>query len=311
MNFIVDKENVSKRLDVYLSDILKDKDITRSYIKNLIDEEKVLVNGAKVKSGYKIKLNDDIEVEIIERESENIVAEEIPLEIVYEDEDIIIVNKAKGMVVHPANGNYTGTMVNSLMHSHKDNLSSINGVIRPGIVHRIDKDTSGILVVAKNDNAHKKLSEQFKVHSIKRKYVALVKGIVKEDTQTIDLPIGRSTRDRKKMAVTDKNSRNAVTHIRVLKRFYTSNVTLVEAELETGRTHQIRVHMTHLHHPLVGDEVYGKKDSKFKVEGQMLHAKYLGFIHPSTNEFIEFDSNLPKYFEDILVSLENKEKAAK
>ena len=311
MNFIVDKENVSKRLDVYLSDILKDKDITRSYIKNLIDEDKVLVNGAKVKSGYKIKLNDNIEVEIIERESENIVAEEIPLEIVYEDEDIIIVNKAKGMVVHPANGNYTGTMVNSLMHSHKDNLSSINGVIRPGIVHRIDKDTSGILVVAKNDNAHKKLSEQFKVHSIKRKYVALVKGIVKEDTQTIDLPIGRSTRDRKKMAVTDKNSRNAVTHIRVLKRFYTSNVTLVEAELETGRTHQIRVHMTHLHHPLVGDEVYGKKDPKFKVEGQMLHAKYLGFIHPSTNEFIEFDSNLPKYFEDILVSLENKEKAAK
>lgn len=311
MNFIVDKENVSKRLDVYLSDILKDKDITRSYIKNLIDENKVLVNGAKVKSGYKIKLNDNIEVEIIERESENIVAEEIPLEIVYEDEDIIIVNKAKGMVVHPANGNYTGTMVNSLMHSHKDNLSSINGVIRPGIVHRIDKDTSGILVVAKNDNAHKKLSEQFKVHSIKRKYVALVKGIVKEDTQTIDLPIGRSTRDRKKMAVTDKNSRNAVTHIRVLKRFYASNVTLVEAELETGRTHQIRVHMTHLHHPLVGDEVYGKKDPKFKVEGQMLHAKYLGFIHPSTNEFIEFDSNLPKYFEDILVSLENKEKAAK
>jgi len=311
MNFSVDKENVSKRLDVYLSDILKDKDVTRSYIKNLIDEDKVLVNGAKVKSGYKIKLNDNIEVEIIERESENIVAEEIPLEIVYEDEDIIIVNKAKGMVVHPANGNYTGTMVNSLMHSHKDNLSSINGVIRPGIVHRIDKDTSGILVVAKNDNAHKKLSEQFKVHSIKRKYVALVKGIVKEDTQTIDLPIGRSTRDRKKMAVTDKNSRNAVTHIRVLKRFYTSNVTLVEAELETGRTHQIRVHMTHLHHPLVGDEVYGKKDSKFKVEGQMLHAKYLGFIHPSTNEFIEFDSNLPKYFEDILVSLENKEKAAK
>ena len=311
MNFIVDKENVSKRLDVYLSDVLKDKDITRSYIKNLIDEDKVLVNGAKVKSGYKIKLNDNIEVEIIERESENIVAEEIPLEIVYEDEDIIIVNKAKGMVVHPANGNYNGTMVNSLMHSHKDNLSSINGVIRPGIVHRIDKDTSGILVVAKNDNAHKKLSEQFKVHSIKRKYVALVKGIVKEDTQTIDLPIGRSTRDRKKMAVTDKNSRNAVTHIRVLKRFYASNVTLVEAELETGRTHQIRVHMTHLHHPLVGDEVYGKKDPKFKVEGQMLHAKYLGFIHPSTNEFIEFDSNLPKYFEDILVSLENKEKAAK
>lgn len=311
MNFIVDKENVSKRLDIYLSEVLKDKDITRSYIKNLIDEEKVLVNGAKVKSGYKIKANDDITVEIVEKESGNIVAEEIPLEIVFEDEDIIIVNKAKGMVVHPANGNYTGTMVNSLMHSHKENLSSINGVIRPGIVHRIDKDTSGILVVAKNDNAHKKLSEQFKVHSIKRKYVALVKGIVKEDTMTIDLPIGRSTRDRKKMAVTDKNSRNAVTHISVLKRFYTSNVTLIEAELETGRTHQIRVHMTHLHHPLVGDEVYGKKDPKFKVEGQMLHAKYLGFIHPTKNEFVEFDSKLPKYFEEILTSLTNKEEAAK
>ncbi|MBO5477118.1 MAG: RluA family pseudouridine synthase [Clostridia bacterium] len=310
MNFIVDKENVSKRLDVYLSEILKDEDITRSYIKNLIDEEKVLVNGAKVKSGYKVKLNDNITVEIVEKEIENIVAEEIPLEIVYEDEDIIIVNKAKGMVVHPANGNYTGTMVNSLMYSHKDNLSSINGVIRPGIVHRIDKDTSGILVVAKNDNAHKKLSEQFKVHSIKRKYVALVKGIVKEDNLTIDLPIGRSARDRKKMAVTDKNSRNAVTHIGVLKRFYASNVTLIEAELETGRTHQIRVHMTHLHHPLVGDEVYGKKDPKFKVEGQMLHAKYLGFIHPSTNEFVEFDSELPEYFKNILTSLENKEKAA-
>lgn len=311
MNFIVDKENASKRLDVYLSDILKDKDITRSYIKNLIDEAKVLVNETKVKSGYKVKENDSVTIEIVEKESENIIPEEIPLEIVYEDEDIIIVNKAKGMVVHPANGNYTGTMVNSLMHSHKDNLSSINGVIRPGIVHRIDKDTSGILVVAKNDNAHKKLSEQFKVHSIKRKYVALVKGIVKEDTQTIDLPIGRSTKDRKKMAVTDKNSRNAVTHIRVLKRFYTSNVTLVEAELETGRTHQIRVHMTYLHHPLIGDEVYGKKDPKFKVEGQMLHAKYLGFIHPSTNEFVEFDSQLPKYFEDIITSLDNKEKAAK
>lgn len=310
MNFIVDKENVSKRLDVYLSEVLKDEDITRSYIKNLIDESKILVNGTKVKSGYKVKENDNIDVEMVEKQSENIVAEEIPLEIIYEDEDIIIVNKAKGMVVHPANGNYTGTMVNSLMHSHKDNLSSINGVIRPGIVHRIDKDTSGILVVAKNDNAHKKLSEQFKVHSIKRKYVALVKGIVKEDEQTVDLPIGRSTKDRKKMAVTDRNSRNAVTHIRVLKRFYTSNVTLVEAELETGRTHQIRVHMTYLHHPLVGDEVYGKKDPKFKVEGQMLHAKYLGFIHPTTNEFVEFDSNLPEYFEKILNSLDNKEKAA-
>ena len=249
-------------------------------------------------------------MEIVEKVPENIVAEDIPLDIVYEDEDIIIINKAKGMVVHPANGNYTGTVVNSLMHSHEGRLSSINGVVRPGIVHRIDKDTSGIIVVAKNDNAHKKLSDQFKVHSISRKYVALVKGIIKEDELTIDKPIGRSTKDRKKMAVTDKNSRNAVTHISVLRRFYTSNVTLVEARLETGRTHQIRVHMASLHHPLIGDEVYGKKDPKFKVEGQMLHAKSLGFIHPTTNEFVEFDSELPDYFKKILTSLENKEKAA-
>ncbi len=257
-----------------------------------------------------MKLNDLVSVDIVEKQAENIVPEDIPLNIVFEDDDIIIINKEKGMVVHPANGNYTGTIVNSLMNSHKDNLSSINGVIRPGIVHRIDKDTSGIIVVAKNDNAHKKLSEQFKVHSIERKYIALVKGIVKEDTITIDKPIGRSTKDRKKMAITDKNSRNAVTHITVLKRFYSSNVTLVEARLETGRTHQIRVHMASLHHPLVGDEVYGKKDSKFKVNGQMLHAKYLGFIHPTTNKFVEFDSELPEYFKEILTKLENKEKAA-
>ena len=300
MNFIVGNEDVSKRLDIYLSE--KIKDATRSYIKTLIDDEKITVNGKVVKSGYKLKVGDEISVTIVERVKEDIEAEDIPLDIMYEDKDIIIVNKPKGMVVHPANGNYTGTMVNSLMHSHEGKLSSINGVIRPGIVHRIDKDTSGILVVAKNDNAHKLLSEQFKVHSIKRKYIALVKGIIKEDNVTIDEPIGRSQKDRKKMAVTNKNSRNAVTHISVLKRFYTSNVTLVQAELETGRTHQIRVHMAHLHHPLVGDEIYGKKDSKFKVEGQMLHAKYLGFIHPTTEKFVEFDSQLPKYFEDIIIN---------
>lgn len=308
MNYIVEKEDTSKRLDVYLSE--KNADITRSYIKNLIDEGKVLVNSKKVKSGYKIKFNDSIDVEIVEKQAENIVPEDIPLNIVYEDDDIIIINKEKGMVVHPANGNYTGTVVNSLMNSHKDSLSSINGVIRPGIVHRIDKDTSGIIVVAKNDKAHKILADQFKIHSIKRKYIALVKGIIKEDNITIDKPIGRSTKDRKKMAITDKNSRRAVTHISVLKRFYTSNVTLVEAELETGRTHQIRVHMASLHHPLVGDEVYGKRDPKFKVEGQMLHAKYLGFNHPKDGRFVEFDSELPEYFSKILASLENKEKAA-
>lgn len=308
MNFIVDKDNVSKRLDIYLSENIKD--VTRSYIKTLIDDNKVLVNNKSQKSGYKIKLNDSIDVTLEEKKNEDIVAQDIPLEILYEDDDIIIVNKSKGMVVHPANGNYTGTMVNSLMHSHQGKLSSINGVIRPGIVHRIDKDTSGILVVAKNDNAHKKLAAQFKVHSIKRKYIALVKGIIKEDSLTIDMPIGRSIKDRKKMAVTNKNSRSAVTHIAILKRFYSSNVTLVEAQLETGRTHQIRVHMAYIHHPLVGDEIYGKKDNKFKVQGQMLHAKYLGFVHPSTGKFVEFEKDVPEYFKEILKSLENKEKVS-
>ena len=308
MNFIVDKDNVSKRLDIYLSENIKD--VTRSYIKTLIDDNKVLVNNKSQKSGYKIKLNDSIDVTLEEKKNEDIVAQDIPLEILYEDDDIIIVNKPKGMVVHPANGNYTGTMVNSLMLSHQGKLSSINGVIRPGIVHRIDKDTSGILVVAKNDNAHKKLAAQFKVHSIKRKYIALVKGIIKEDSLTIDMPIGRSIKDRKKMAVTNKNSRSAVTHIAILKRFYSSNVTLVEAQLETGRTHQIRVHMAYIHHPLVGDEIYGKKDNKFKVQGQMLHAKYLGFVHPSTGKFVEFEKDVPEYFKEILKSLENKEKVS-
>ena len=308
MNFIVDKDNVSKRLDIYLSENIED--VTRSYIKILIDDNKVLVNNKSQKSGYKIKLNDSIDVTLEEKKNEDIVAQDIPLEILYEDDDIIIVNKPKGMVVHPANGNYTGTMVNSLMLSHQGKLSSINGVIRPGIVHRIDKDTSGILVVAKNDNAHKKLAAQFKVHSIKRKYIALVKGIIKEDSLTIDMPIGRSIKDRKKMAVTNKNSRSAVTHIAILKRFYSSNVTLVEAQLETGRTHQIRVHMAYIHHPLVGDEIYGKKDNKFKVQGQMLHAKYLGFVHPSTGKFVEFEKDVPEYFKEILKSLENKEKVS-
>lgn len=305
MNYIVDKEDARKRLDVYISE--KNNTITRSYIKNLIDDGRILVNGVLQKSGYKVKELDIIMVDIPKEEVLDVVPEDIKVDIMYEDDDIIIVNKEKGMVVHPANGNYTGTLVNALMYSHKDELSSINGTIRPGIVHRIDKDTSGILVIAKNDNAHKKLSEQFKVHSINRKYIALVKGIVKEDSFTIDLPIGRSPKDRKKMAVVYKNSRNAITHIKVLKRFYSSSVTLIEATLETGRTHQIRVHMAHMHYPLVGDEVYGKKDPKFKVNGQMLHAKLLGIIHPTTNKYMEFESELPNYFKEVLDKLEKKE----
>ena len=309
MKYIVDENDKKKRLDKFLQE--KDLNITRSYIKTLIEEGYIKVNEEKVKSGYSLKKDDVVDITIKEDETCDINPENIPVDIVYEDDDIIIVNKPKGMVVHPANGNYTGTLVNALMYSHKDKLSSINGSIRPGIVHRIDKDTSGILVVAKNDEAHKKLSSIFKVHDIKREYVALVKGIVKEDRLDINLPIGRSAKDRKKMAVTNKNSREAVTHIEVLERFYASNVTLVKANLETGRTHQIRVHMSYMHHPIVGDEVYGKKDPKFKVTGQMLHAKLLGFKHPTTNEYVEFESEIPEYFKDILDVLERKENASK
>lgn len=305
MKYVVDQNEKGKRLDIYLSQILAGK--TRSYIKKLIEQENILVNGKKQKSGYLLKLNDNVEVEVPEDKTSTVLAEDIPLDIIYEDDDILIINKKKGMVVHPANGNYSGTMVNSLMFSHGDKLSSINGIIRPGIVHRIDKDTSGILVVAKNDQAHKKLSEQFKVHSITRKYIALVKGIVKEDFMDINLPIGRNQNDRKKMAVTYKNSKNAITHIKVLKRYYNSNVTLVEATLETGRTHQIRVHMAYKSHPLIGDEVYGKKDSKFGISGQMLHAKVLGFVHPTTGEYVEFESKLPDEFEEIIEKLDKKE----
>ena len=309
MKYIVDENDKKKRLDKFLQE--KDLNITRSYIKTLIEEGYVKVNEEKVKSGYSLKKDDVVDITIKEDETCDINPENISLDIVYEDDDIIIVNKPKGMVVHPANGNYTGTLVNALMYSHKDKLSSINGSIRPGIVHRIDKDTSGILVVAKNDEAHKKLSSIFKVHDIKREYIALVKGIIKEDRLDINLPIGRSAKDRKKMAVTNKNSREAVTHIEVLERFYASNVTLVKATLETGRTHQIRVHMSYMHHPIVGDEVYGKKDPKFKVTGQMLHAKLLGFKHPTTNEYVEFESEIPEYFKDILDTLERKENASK
>ena len=223
MEFKITEENKGKRLDIFLSENISD--ITRSYIKTLIEEDNILVNDKKQKSGYSLKLNDIITVNIPESKEANILPEEIKLNIMYEDDDVIIINKEKGMVVHPANGNYTGTMVNSLMNSHKDKLSSINGVVRPGIVHRIDKDTSGILVVAKNDNAHKNLSDQFKVHSITRKYIALVKGIIKEDEMVINLPIGRNPKDRKKMAVTYKNSKEAITHIKVLKRYYNSNLT--------------------------------------------------------------------------------------
>ncbi|MCX8074569.1 MAG: RluA family pseudouridine synthase [Clostridia bacterium] len=302
----VSSSDSKKRLDLYVSEI--EKKYTRSYIKTLIEQGKIKVNGKIVKAGYSIKAEDQVQIDDIEQKVVESVSENIPLDIIYEDDDIIIINKPKGMVVHPANGNYTGTLVNALLYSHIGKLSSINGVIRPGIVHRIDKDTTGILVVAKNDNAHKKLSDQFKVHSIKREYIALVKGIIKEDSIIINKPIGRSDKDRKKMSTKSKKTRNAITHINVLERFYISNVTLVKATLETGRTHQIRVHMTSIAHPLVGDEVYSKNADNFKVKGQMLHAMTLGFIHPTTGKYVEFSSPLTGDFSNLIDTLRKKEK---
>ena len=298
---ILNEEFVGVRIDKYLNEI--NKDYTRSFVQKMIEEGNVTVNGKEVKASYKLKLKDVIDVEEIENTELEAVAEDIPIDIIYEDEDIIIVNKAKGMVVHPGNGNYTGTLVNALLYTHKDKLSAINGVVRPGIVHRIDKDTSGIIVVAKNDKAHKTLSSAFKVHDITRKYIAVVKGIVEKDNLKIDLPIGRSTTDRIKMAVTEKNSRNAVTYIKVLKRFYESNYTLVEAKLETGRTHQIRVHMSYIGHPLLGDDTYGPAKNEFGITGQVLHAKTLGFKHPTTGEYVEFNEEEPEEFKEILNKL--------
>ncbi len=288
------------RLDLYLSEQLID--LSRNYIQKLIEQGNVFVNGKiQTLKKYKIAEDDQIDVEIPDPVLLNIEPENIPLEIVYEDDDLLVVNKSQGMVVHPAPGNYNGTLVNALLY-HCKNLSSINGVIRPGIVHRIDKDTSGLLLVAKNDNAHKSLAAQFKEHSINRVYIALVYGNIKENKGTINAPIGRHPKDRLKMAVVDKNSKDAITHFTVINRF--GNYTLIEAKLETGRTHQIRVHMAFIQHPLVGDPVYGMQKSNFKLQGQALHAKTIGFIHPSKNTYMEFESDLPLDFTNVLKKLE-------
>lgn len=305
MEKIIVSEGVSQRIDQYLNE--KNNEWTRSYIQKLISEDKIKVNGKSIKASYKVKENDVIEIEEVEVKDAEILPEDIPLDVVYEDEDIVIVNKPKGMVVHPGNGNYSGTMVNSLMYSHKGELSGINGVVRPGIVHRIDKDTSGLLVVAKNDKAHKVLADKFKEHDITREYICLVKGIIPKDNITINLPIGRSDKDRKKMAVTKKNSRNAITHIKVIKRFKKSGYTLVSAKLETGRTHQIRVHMSYIGYPIVGDDVYSKGTNEFGITGQMLHAKILGFIHPVKDKYMEWEVEPPKQFIDVIETLEKRE----
>lgn len=306
MKNIVEAESAGKRLDQYVSNM--DKNITRVFAQKLITEGNVLVNGKNAKSSYRIKVGDEISLKKIVPKEANLLAEKIDLDILYEDKDIIIINKAKGMVVHPGNGNPNGTIVNALMHSHKDNLSQINGVIRPGIVHRIDKDTSGVIVVAKTDKAHKNLSEKFKKHDLKRQYIALVQGIVDKDNLKINLPIGRDISNRKKMAVTTKNSKEAITYIKVLERYIKSGYTLVEATLETGRTHQIRVHMSYAGYPIVGDSIYGKTKNEFGVKGQMLHAKMLGINHPTSEKYIEFESDLPKEFNDIIQMLRKKER---
>lgn len=291
-----------ERLDVFLSGQIED--LTRSRIQKLISEGSITVNGLSAKANTKLKSGDRVEVEIPEPKETEIVAEEIPLDIVYEDEHMLVVNKAQGMVVHPAAGNYSGTLVNALMAYCGDTLSGINGEIRPGILHRIDKDTSGLLLVAKNDTAHTGLSQQIKEHSLTREYIALVYGNIKTDSGTIDAPIGRDEKDRKKMTITEKNSKNAVTHFFVEERF--DKYTLVRCRLETGRTHQIRVHMSKNGHPIVGDPVYGRKKEEFKLSGQLLHAFKVGYIHPVSGEYMEFTRELPEYFSEVLEKLRRR-----
>lgn len=281
------------RIDQYLSR-LDDLDFTRCKVQKLIDKNLILVNDKKVKSSYKVQKDDFITI-TDEVESSDIMPEKMDIDIIYEDEDVIVVNKQSGIVVHPAAGNYNGTLVNGLLYHNKE-LSSVNGNFRPGIVHRIDKDTSGLLLIAKNDKSHANLAEQLKNKTVTRKYIALVDGVINHDTGTIDAPIGRDEKDRKKMCVTSNNSKDAVTHFKVLERY--KNATLIECVLETGRTHQIRVHMKYINHPVINDPVYGKR--KTTAFGQMLHAKTIGFIHPTTNEYMEFDSEIPKEFEIIL-----------
>ena len=300
--YIVSQEEKGKRLDTYIPSV--DTDITRTSAQRLIEDGNILVNGKNAKVSYKIQENDKISVEIPEPKQIELKAQNIPIEIVYEDSDIIVVNKPKGMVVHPANGNPDGTLVNAIMAICKDSLSGIGGEIRPGIVHRIDKDTSGLLIVAKNDNAHVKMSEQIKNHEVKKTYIALVRGVFKENEATIDMPIGRSISDRKKMAV-NKNGKNAITHIKVLKRF--DKYTLLQVNIETGRTHQIRVHLSHIGYPIVGDYTYSNGKNEFDVVGQCLHAQKLEFKHPITQKDMCLETELPQYFKDILDKLKDRE----
>ncbi len=296
------EDELNTRIDKWLS--AHTEDLSRSYIQNLIEDGRVTVNGKSVKSNYKVADEDEICLSLPQSIEPEIAAEDIPLDIVYEDDDIIVVNKPKDMVVHPAPGHYSGTLVNALMYHCRDNLSGINGVLRPGIVHRIDKDTTGLLVACKNDRAHNSLSEQLKVHSITRRYRAIVHGIINEDEGTVEGAIARHPNDRKKMCIDERRGRPAVTHYRVLQRF--KGFTYIECRLETGRTHQIRVHMKSINHPVLGDEVYGPSRCPYKLQGQCLHAMVLGFIHPGTGSYMEFtsDPEVPEYFSKLLERLE-------
>lgn len=297
--FTVEEGQGSLRIDRYLSG--RCQELSRSHLQKLLKEELVAVNGSPVKSNYKVMAGDRIEFENPEAVEPEIEAEEMSLDICYEDTDVIIVNKPKGMVVHPAAGHYTQTLVNGLMWHCRGSLSGINGVLRPGIVHRIDMDTTGLLIVCKNDVAHNAIAGQLKEHSITRTYFALVHGRLKEDEGIIDAPIGRHQTDRKRMSVNYKNGKQAVTHYRVLERFH--SFTYVECRLETGRTHQIRVHLSSIGHPLLGDTVYGPAKSPYRLQGQTLHAGILGFVHPRTSEYMEFSAPLPEYFEQLLLKL--------
>lgn len=298
LEYTVEQEETGIRIDVLVAGL--DEELTRARVQKLIEQGEVNVNNGPVKANYKVREGDFVVVRFPEPENLEIRAENIPLDIIYEDSDLLVINKPQGMVVHPAAGNYSGTLVNALL-AHCHDLSGINGVIRPGIVHRIDKDTSGLLVVAKNDKAHLSLAEQIKEHTVARKYIALVHGNISEPRGVVDAPIGRCPRDRKKMAVVTRNSKNAVTRYVVMERF--GDYTLAECSLETGRTHQIRVHMTYIGHPVVGDPVYGPRKNPLNLDGQALHACLLGFDHPSTGKYMEFKADLPPYFDKLLTEL--------
>lgn len=292
----------NERLDSYISK--SNLDLSRSMVQKLIKENRVFVNGKNEKESYKIKVNDNITIQIEEPKSSKLEAQDIPLNIIYEDNDIIVINKPKGMVVHPGNGNPDNTLVNAVLAHCKGSLSGIGGEIRPGIVHRIDKDTSGLIIVAKNDKSHINISEQIKNHEVTKIYTALVKGNISEDEATIDMPIGRDKKDRKKMSVT-RDGKEAVSHIKVIKRY--GNYTLIRVKIDTGRTHQIRVHMAKIGHPVVGDEVYSSGKNEFGVKGQMLHSTILKFKHPISGKEIMLEAPLPQYFADVLSKLDKNE----